>query len=107
MKTQNWQPFPQKWIGKGVFVRDGDPEPTAVSAGGGGGGSGGGGGGGGGQHHQASSTGAQASGNLGGTNDDRAGSLQHPTRGTLLTYIFEVRTAAFNYKFDSLQKKIV
>ena len=85
---QNWQPFPQKWIGKGVFVRDGDPDPTPVSSGGGDGG--GGGGGGGGQSQHASSTGAQTSSNLGGSNDDRAGSLQHPTKGTLLTYIFEV-----------------
>ena len=27
---------------------------------------------------------------LGGSNDDRAGSVKHPTRGTLLTYVFEV-----------------
>ena len=27
---------------------------------------------------------------LGGSNDDRAGNLKHPTRGTLLTYVFEV-----------------
>ncbi len=29
---------------------------------------------------------------LGGSHDDRAGSLKHPTRGTILTYVFEVST---------------
>lgn len=79
--TQNWQPFPHKWMSKGVFVRDGEEsysEPRGAADGG---------------HsshqNQADSTRAEVSGGLGDSNDDRAGSLQHPTRGTILTYIFE------------------
>lgn len=71
-------------MSKGVFIRDGDQsysEPAsdqtanADSRG---------------HHHQEESSGAEVSGGLSGTNDDRAGSLMHPTKGTLLTYIFEV-----------------
>ncbi|XP_054752389.2 kinesin-like protein klp-3 [Lytechinus pictus] len=79
--TQNWQPFPNKWMSQGVFIRDGDQgysessEQTTNESGG--------------NSHRDESSGAEVSGGLGGTNDDRAGSLMHPTRGTLLTYIFE------------------
>ncbi|XP_071488603.1 uncharacterized protein [Diadema antillarum] len=89
--TQNWQPFPQQWIGQGVFVRDGDQdygEGGADEAGGGYG-----------EHGESSD--AAVSGGLGGTNDDRAGSLQHPTRGTLLTYIFEEKRNIHCYFDDS------
>ena len=69
-------------MSKGVFIRDGDQgysESTAETSDNSGG------------HHQRDeSSGAGGSGGLSGTNDDRAGSLVHPTRGTLLTYIFEV-----------------
>ncbi|XP_033647576.1 kinesin-like protein klp-3 [Asterias rubens] len=92
--TQEWQAFPERWIGQGHFSVDGDPiqDNNAGS-----------------NSNPASSTSQthdvgdiDISPGLGsGNNDDRAGSIKHPTRGSLLTYIFEEKRNIHCYFDDS------
>ncbi|XP_072026491.1 LOW QUALITY PROTEIN: uncharacterized protein [Amphiura filiformis] len=82
--TQEWRPYPDSWNGFGYFVKDGDPLPDEGYRQQGDG-----------MYQRGEPLVARSLGDidvtpgLGGSNDDRAGSLKHPTRGTLLTYVFE------------------
>ncbi|XP_022098806.1 kinesin-like protein KIN-14M [Acanthaster planci] len=85
--TQEWQTFPSAWVGQGHFTVDGEPiqdhSPATSSRN---------------SNNYAPPTTSRihdvndidvSPGLGGGNSDDRAGTLRHPTRGRLLTYIFE------------------
>ncbi|XP_077983807.1 uncharacterized protein LOC144438582 isoform X2 [Glandiceps talaboti] len=99
-QTQEWQPFPVEWYAQGRVEREAtihDQPPTAASN----------------EvddYNQPGSSGMNnvemddidiTAAGMGSQNDDRAGSLNHPTRGKLLTYVFEERRNIHCY-FDDM-----
>ncbi|XP_070558088.1 kinesin-like protein klp-3 isoform X2 [Ptychodera flava] len=94
-QTQEWQLFPKEWLSQGTIQKEttihDEPEHNPVSY----------------NDQPGTSAGFDLEmedveiGGVGGNDDDRAGSFVHPSRGKILTYIFEERRNIHCY-FDEM-----